>query len=142
MPRRLKSAELLDFEIQFYEKLLRAYPDFVDVLIPLGDAYTRRGLHEKGLEIDLRLSHLRRGDPLTWYNLACSLSLLNRLDESLEALRRSFELGYTDVDYLQQDPDLLNLRRWPKYREFVESFAASAASKLATGPKPGAKPSV
>ena len=46
MPRRSKSAELLEFEIQFYEKLLRAYPNFVDALIPLGDAYTRHGLHQ------------------------------------------------------------------------------------------------
>src|SRR3989338_3721303 len=143
MPRRSKSAELLDFEIVFYEKLLRAYPDFVDVLVPLGDAYTRRGLHQKGLEIDRRLIPLLGGDPLTWYNLACSLSLLKRLDESLEALRRSFELGYLDVDYLQQDPDLLHLRQSPKYREFLESFAAAASKTMppSAGGPPGSKPS-
>jgi tetratricopeptide (TPR) repeat protein len=143
MPRRSKSAELLEFEIQFYEKLLRAYPDFVDVLVPLGDAYTRRGLHQKGLDVDLRLTRLRAQDPLTWYNLACSLSLLKRLDEALNALRRAFDLGYTDVEYLQQDRDLLNLRQSPKYREFLESFAAAAATRLSTpasGVKPGPKP--
>ncbi len=139
MPRRSKSAELLEFEIQFYEKLLRAYPNFVDVLIPLGDAYPRHGLHQKGLEVDLRLTQLRGDDPLTWYNLACSLSLLKRLEESLEALRRSFELGYLDLEHLQQDPDLLNLRQSSKYREFLESFAAAAAAKPAP-PAPGAKP--
>lgn len=139
MPRRSKSAELLEFEIHFYEKLLRAYPNFVDVLIPLGDAYTRHGLHQKGLEVDRRLTQLRGDDPLTWYNLACSLSLLKRLEESLEALRRSFELGYLDLEHLQQDPDLLNLRQSSKYREFLESFAAAAASKPAP-PAPGAKP--
>ena len=138
MPRRSKSAELLEFEIQFYEKLLRAYPNFVDALIPLGDAYTRHGLHQKGLEVDFRLTQLRGEDPLTWYNLSCSLSLLKRLDEALEALRRSFELGYLDLEYLQQDPDLSNLRQSSKYREFLESFAA-AASKSAP-PAPGAKP--
>jgi tetratricopeptide (TPR) repeat protein len=125
MPRRSKSAELLEFEIQFYEKLLRAYPNFVDVLVPLGDAYTRRGFHLKGLDVDLRLTRLRAQDPLTWYNLACSYSLLKRLEEALDALRRAFELGYNDVEYLQQDRDLLNLRQSQKYREFLESFAAS-----------------
>ena len=122
MPRRSKSTELLEFEISFYQKLLRAYPDFVDVLIPLGDAYTRRGLYEKGLEIDVRLSQLRGEDPLTWYNLACSYSLLKRVDESMEALRRSIELGYMDLPYLQKDPDLTNLRQSDKYRQFLESF--------------------
>ncbi len=128
MPRRSKSDDLLDFEISFYEKILRAYPEFVDVLIPLGEAYTRRGLHARGLEIDLRLTQLRAGDPLVWYNLACSYSLLTRLDDSLKALRRSFELGYRDVTHLQQDPDLANLRQSPQYRRFLESLAAQAAS--------------
>ena len=142
MPRRAKSEELLDFEITFYEKLLRAYPDFVDVLVPLGNAYTRRRLYDKGLEIDLRLTQLGGNDPLTWYNLACSYSLLKRVEDSLEALRRSFELGYMDVAYLQKDPDLTNLRQSDKYRQFLESFASLTAAKSPhtptsqAGPKP------
>lgn len=125
MPRRSKSEVLLDFEISFYEKLLRAYPEFVDVLLPLGEAYTRRGLHAKGLEVDLKLTKLRAEDPLTWYNLACTYSLLNRLDESAEALRRAVALGYTDLDYLRRDPDLGNLRRSPKFRDVLDSLSAA-----------------
>ena len=129
MPRRSKSDELLKFEIHFYEKLLNAYPDFIDVLIPLGGAYTRRGLHEKGLQVDLRLAHLRGSDPLTWYNLACSYSLLKRTEEAAEALRRAIEVGYTDFQYLQNDPDLANLRQSPKYRELLESLLSLSATK-------------
>jgi len=129
MPRRTKSEALLEFEISFYEKLLRAYPDFVDVLVPLGDAYSRRGLHEKGLEVDLRLARLRGNDPLTWYNLACSYSLLKRLDEAIDALRRSIELGYGDLHHLQKDPDLVNLRQSQKYRQFLDAMAPLTAPK-------------
>lgn len=129
MPRRTKSEALLEFEISFYEKLLRAYPDFVDVLVPLGDAYSRRGLHEKGLEVDLRLARLRGNDPLTWYNLACSYSLLKRLDEAIDALRRSIELGYGDLRHLQKDPDLVNLRQSQKYRQFLDAMAPLTAPK-------------
>lgn len=142
MPRRSKLDELLDFEIHFYEKLLGAYPDFVDVLIPLGDAYTRRGLHHKGLEIDLRLTELRGEDPLTWYNVACSYSLLNRLDESLGALRRAFELGYRDLEHLQNDRDLDPLRRSPQYRQWLASLAASKSPQPSSqrGAAPTAPP--
>ena len=129
MPRRTKSEALLEFEISFYEKLLRAYPDFVDVLVPLGDAYSRRGLHEKGLEVDLRLARLRGNDPLAWYNLACSYSLLKRLDEAIDALRRSIELGYGDLRHLQKDPDLVNLRQSQKYRQFLDAMAPITAPK-------------
>ena len=137
MPRRSRSEELLDFEIAFYEKLLRAYPDFVDVLIPLGNAYTRRRLYEKGLQIDLRLSQLRGEDPLAWYNLACSYSLLNRTDEALHALRRAFAKGYRDLAYLHKDPDLVGVRQSPKYRQLLESIGAQYAS---SAPQAGAKP--
>jgi len=122
MPRRSKFEEQLDFEIVFYQKLLAAYPNFVDVLIPLGDAYTRRGLYEQGLQIDLKLAKLRRNDPLTWYNLACSYSLLGRTEEGLECLRRAFDLGYADLAFLTKDPDLANVRRTPKFRQFVSSL--------------------
>ena len=123
MPRRTRSEELLDFEIHFYEKLLSAYPDFVDVLIPLGEAYTRQGSHEKGLAVDVRLTELRGTDPISWYNLACSYALLNRLDDSLGALRKAFDLGYSDLAHLQKDPDLTSLRQSPKYRDLLAAFA-------------------
>ena len=129
MPRRTKSEELLDFEISFYEKLLRAYPDFIDALLPLGDAYTRRGLHEQGLQIDLRLTRLRGEDAVAWYNLACSYSLLKRVDEACEALRRALELGYGDLAHLQKDPDLVNVRRSPKYRQLLDAAASLPALK-------------
>lgn len=131
MPRRSKLDELLEFEIRFYEKLLSAYPDFVDVLIPLGNAYTRRGLHEKGLEIDLRLVQLRSEEPASWYNLACSCSLLKRIDEALAALRRAIELGYRDLPHLQKDPDLANLRQSPKYAQYLALIKPPAGTQQA-----------
>ena len=139
MARRSKTDEQLDFDISFFEKLLKAHPEFVDVLVPLGDAYTRRGFYEKGLAIDLQLARLRYEDPVTWYNLACSYSLLNQLDDALIALRRALELGYADVDYLLQDPDLLNLRQSPQYRQFLTAFP-SLAAKTAQAARPSAQP--
>jgi tetratricopeptide (TPR) repeat protein len=140
MPKRSKAQQLLEFEIAFYEKLLIAYPDFVDVLLPLGNAYTRRGLHEKGLQVDLRLTQLRGNDPLTWYNLACSYSLLHRIDDAVAALRRALELGYADYAHLQQDPDLTYLRRSPKFREWLESFLTQRSAKAGPPPTSNANP--
>ena len=134
MPRRTKSAELLEFEIRFYEKLVAAYPDFIDALVPLGHAYTRLGFYDKGLHIDLQLVQLRGSDSVVWYNLACSYALLKQLDESATSLRRAIELGYRDFQHLQNDPDLLNLRRAPQYQELLASFVSLAAMKLQRSP--------
>lgn len=126
MPKRTKAVELLEFEITFYERLVHAYPDFVDALVPLADAYTRRGLHDKGLQLDLRLTQLRASDPMAWYNLACSYSLVQRVDEALDALRQALQLGYNDLEFLGKDPDLVNVRRSPKFRQLLESLASRA----------------
>ena len=128
MAKPSRSAELLEFEIAFYQRLLNEKPDFVEALMALGEAYTRRGWHEKGLEIDRRLTQLKAENPVIWYNLACSLSLLRRLDESLESLRRAMALGYDDFEFLAKDPDLDALRRSPQFRRFLETRSSSASS--------------
>ena len=45
--------ENLDFEISFYEKLIKENSNFTDALVALGDAYTKKGLYEKGLDVDI-----------------------------------------------------------------------------------------
>ena len=123
MQKRSKAAEQLDFEIGFYESLLRTYSDFSDALVALGEAYTRRGWYDKGLSIDLRLTEMRGQDPVVWYNLACSYSMLKRPSEALDALRTAVKLGYDDFRYLSEDSDLAPLRQTPEFRQFVEQLA-------------------
>ncbi len=127
MAKQSRSKDLLEFEILFYERLLEKHPRFVDALVALGESYTRRGWHEKGLAVDLQLTQFKPNEPVVWYNLACSLSLLKRFDESLSALRQAILLGYDDFEYLAKDPDLAPLRQLPKFRQFLETIAPSSA---------------
>lgn len=113
-----------EFEISFYEKLLEKSPHFIQVLTALGNAYTQRGDYEKGLEIDLRLSRLRERDPVVYYNLACSYSLLGRIDEALSSLKRAIELGYEDFNYLRRDPDLENLKEDKRFQSLLKKTAS------------------
>ena len=109
----------LDFEIRFYERLVQDYPDFVDALIPLGDAYTKRGHHDRGLAIDQRLAQLRPDDPIVWYNMACSFSILKRVPEALKALAHAIALGYNEFGWILRDPDLAEVRRAPAFQAFL-----------------------
>jgi tetratricopeptide (TPR) repeat protein len=113
----------LDFEINFYEGLLKKNPAFVQALIALGDAYTKRRDFKKGLAVDLRLSRLRKDDPITHYNLACSYSLLNLLDDAFRALKKAIDLGYSDFHYLRLDPDLNNLRKDSRFPRLLKELA-------------------
>lgn len=100
----------LDFEIEFYGGIVAHAPAYVDALMLLGEAYTRKGLYAEGLEIDRRLSALCPNDPIVHYNLACSYCLTSRKKEALESLERSIELGYRDLAHLVRDDDFALLR--------------------------------
>jgi len=109
--------ENLLFEIEFFEGVARRDPDFVEALQILGDAYTKTGQWEKGLEIDQRLAKLCANNPLVFYNLACSYSLLKHVDEAFAALDQAVKLGYSDARWLTKDPDLDNIRHDSRFEK-------------------------
>ena len=113
--------EETDFEIKFFERLVADNPDFVDALIPLAELYTRKGIHEKALELDLRLVKLKPEDEIAHYNLACSLALMGKKEEAIQALQRSIEQGYDDFKHMKRDPDLAALRDDPRFKALLLS---------------------
>ncbi len=104
-----------EFVIWFLEGVLEIHPDYVECLMYLGNAYTAMGMHEKGLQIDMRLVKLKPYDPLVHYNLACSYSLLNKINLGLGALSNAIKLGYVDIEHLENDADLDNVRNQEEY---------------------------
>ncbi len=109
----------LDFEIQFYEGIIKRSPHYVEALIPLAEAYTRKGLYRKGLEIDKRLASLCSDDPVVFYNLACSRALLGHKKEALATLKRALDLGYDDFEHLLNDPDLKALHQEAAFKKMI-----------------------
>ena len=83
----------LDIQIQFMEGLVRRDPGYVEALQLLGDGYTKRGRYTDGLGVDERLAELEPGNPLVFYNLACSYSLLDRCDDAASAIEKALALG-------------------------------------------------
>lgn len=123
--RAAQSRRDLDVEISFLEGVLRRDPNYIEALQILGDAYTKRGDYERGLEIDRRLVALRPDDNLIHYNLACSLALTNQKDEAFRALERAIALGYRDVRWLQRDDDLKSLRDDPRFAQLLQKLSAT-----------------
>lgn len=117
-PKKPKSEDL-DFQIGFYEGVVRENPSFAEALIALGEVYTKKGLYDKGLAVDKKLASLRPDNPVVHYNLACSLSLLGDATGSFRAIRRAVDLGYDDFAFMQNDPDLANLRSDERFVEFI-----------------------
>src|SRR5437762_11914340 len=99
------------FEIAFYEAILRRNPDYTEVVGLLGALYTRVGRIADGLRMDRKLVRLEPDNATAHYNLACSLALCKKRPDALKSLRKAVSLGYRDVDWMLQDPDLEILKK-------------------------------
>ena len=115
-------AKELDFEIAFYEALTKDGQPFPEALEILGDAYDERGRFPDSLRIDQRLRELHPVDPLVRYNLACSLTRTGNFELAATELEQALDLGYQDVQQLNVDPDLEDLRSHPAYRRVHEKL--------------------
>jgi tetratricopeptide (TPR) repeat protein len=115
-----------EFTIWFFEGVIEKYPTYVECLMYLGNAYTATGMYEKGLKVDSKLARLRPKDPLVHYNLACSFSLLRRLNESLGSLEKAIDLGYDDLIHLVNDSDLDSLRDDEVYKVLINKLKKSS----------------
>lgn len=111
-----------EFEIQFFESVLRRDPNYANVVEILGGLYTRLGRITDGLKMDRRLVKLQPQNATAHYNLACSLALTKRKGAALDELKRAVELGYRDLDWIQQDPDLEPLKGHPAFRELLREL--------------------
>jgi len=109
----------LDFDIEFFERLLARNGDSVEVLRTLGELVSKKGDVERALELDRRLVERLPDDFLARYNLACSLALAGRPDEAIDSLSTAILLGYDDLEHLEADPDLDSLRGRPDFRALL-----------------------
>ena len=117
-----KEARELEVKIDFLEGIVRRDAGYVEALQLLGDHYTQRGQFEDGLKIDERLSRLEPGNPLVFYNLACSYSLTGQVDQAAASLDKALSLGYRDFRWLASDPDLRTLRSHPLYQNIEKKI--------------------
>ena len=110
------------FEIAFFESVLRRDPGYVDVVEILGGLYTKQGRIADGLKMDRKLVKLQPSNATAHYNLACSLALSRSKADALRALRQAVHFGYRDFDWMQQDPDLEELKQHPEFLSLLEQL--------------------
>ncbi len=67
-------------------------------------------------------------DHLSHYNLACAYSLMNDVDNAIKHLALSIENGYDDLEHMEKDPDLDNIRSDPRYGELKKRLQREKVS--------------
>ncbi len=109
----------LDFDIDFFERLLNRNCDSLEVLRLLAELVSKKGLVERAAELDAKVVELLPEDCLARYNLACSLARAGRPDEAIDSLSKAILLGYDDLAHMDVDPDLDSLRDLPEFRALL-----------------------
>ncbi|MHC4940987.1 MAG: TPR end-of-group domain-containing protein [Planctomycetota bacterium] len=105
----------LRFQIGVFEQVLASRPADAEALRFLAHAYGAVGRAEDRLEADRKLCELGPRDPRAFYNLACSLTILGRLEEAMDTLQHAFQLGFRDGVLLRKDHELDPLRDDPRF---------------------------
>ena len=111
-----------EFEMRFFESVLRRDSTYTEVIEILGGLYTKHGRIADGLKMDRKLVKLQPANATAHYNLACSLALLRRKGYALRSLQRAIALGYRDYDWMLQDPDLEDLKTHPNFFPLLEQL--------------------
>ena len=122
---RLANRSQLDFDIEFFGRILERSPLYLDVLRCQAPLLSRKGLHALALEVEHRLVALLPLDGVAHYNLACRLALAQQPREAVGELRLALECGYDDFEYLESDADLESVRRQPEYLQLLRQFGVT-----------------
>lgn len=65
-----------------------------------------------------------------YYDQACLYSRMGRLEESIAALRKSFEKGYRSFSHIRLDDDLDAVRGLPEFKALMEEYEAKHTEYL------------
>ena len=111
-----------EFEMRFFESILRRDASYTEVIEILGGLYTKHGRIADGLKMDRRLVKLQPANATAHYNLPCSLALSSRKTDALRSLQQAIALGYREYDWMMQDPDLDELKARPDFMALLEQL--------------------
>jgi TolB-like protein/cytochrome c-type biogenesis protein CcmH/NrfG len=109
------SQRFREMEMLVLERQLEAVPEDVRARVLLAADYANIGRTEDAVRHAEMAVALRPKDSGVLYNVACTYGALGRKAEALATLRRSKEAGYSNEDWIHQDPDLKCLHDDPEF---------------------------
>ncbi len=115
-----------EMEMLVLEKQLETVPEDVRARILLAADYANIGRAEDAVRHAEMAVALRPHDSSVLYNSACTYGVLGRKEQCLETLRKAKAAGYSNIDWVRQDPDLTCVR---ESEEFAALFPAKAANQ-------------
>lgn len=105
-----------------YRRALELKPNDVKIINALAIAETLAGNLAGAVAAFRQQIAIEPNHPEPYYNLACVYSRHRMPGEALQWLARAIDMGYANLDQLEFDPDLDNIRNREEFKKMIESI--------------------
>lgn len=89
-------------------------------------SYANAALKQQNMQIAEKILFIyEKADPINadcFYFKACLLSMQNKIKESVDALKKSISLGFTDMGKISKDPLLNNIKSDSDFKQLLTNF--------------------
>ena len=114
--------KLREQESKVLEHQLEIVPEDARARILLSANYAATGNSRAAVDNLERAVAMRPNDPNTLYNAGCTYGVLGLKAEALAMLKRAFESGYSDLDWVSRDSDLACLHDDPEFLRLLQNL--------------------
>ncbi|MEO9319147.1 MAG: tetratricopeptide repeat protein [Nitrososphaera sp.] len=115
------------FHLGEYPVAVSAYDKAIAIDVNNAEAWNLKGLayyklknYEKAIECCDKATDINPNDGMSWYNKACYMTLNGRVDEGLDALKRSIEIDIQNARKAVRDRDFESARAEEGFRRIIE----------------------
>lgn len=120
--RQLLQAEEFEAAAKAFHAIVTADPDNANAWHFLGFSLHSAGNLTDALPCHLMAAEFAQTAPIASYNVACVYSLRNKADKAFKWLEKARELGFNNRSQIDGDSDLDNIRKDPRFEEYLKSL--------------------
>jgi tetratricopeptide (TPR) repeat protein len=119
-----KSGQYQD-AIDTFKQALTFKPDCKEAYNNLGYTYDELGKHREAIDAYKQALTIDPGYATAHYNLACAYSILGEKENACESLKTAVARGFSNIELLKNDADLINIRENKCYKKILRGLEAS-----------------
>lgn len=115
------------FHLDEYTAAISSYDKALEIDVNNAEAWNLKGLtyyrmkdYDKAIAACEKAIDINPNDGMSWYNEACYLTLSGKVDEGMEALKRSIEIDISNAKKAVSDRDFENARAEEAFRRIIE----------------------
>jgi tetratricopeptide (TPR) repeat protein len=115
------------FHLDEYTVAIASYDKALEIDVNNAEAWNLKGLayykmknYDKAIECCEKAVDINPNDGMSWYNKACYLTLSGKIDDGLDALKRSIEIDIQNARKAVRDRDFENARAEEGFRRIIE----------------------